>query len=153
MYLTAVFFESVRRSSGGLTKTHTLAASVPVNLRQFFPSTSPRDFFATIRVEHTYGAGTDDLGSICRQLESQFRPKSTREALEKKLRRFLRLDAVHLADHCDRSGPGLTERVQSAESRSKKMATRDTATRLRSPDHDCCRDYRHCRGSRSIVLG
>jgi hypothetical protein len=94
MYLTAVFFESVRRSSGGLTKTRTLAASVPVNLRQFFPSTSPRNFFATTRVEHTYGASADDLGSVCRQLESQFRPKSTPEALEEKLRRFLRFERM-----------------------------------------------------------
>lgn len=94
MYLTAVFFESVRRSSGGLTRTRTVAASVPVNLRQFFPSTSPRNFFATTRVEHTYGAGADDLGSICRQLESQFRPKSTPEALEEKLRRFLRFERM-----------------------------------------------------------
>ena len=93
MYLTAVFFESVRRSSGGLTRTRTVAASVPVNLRQFFPSTSPRNFFATTRVEHTYGAGADDLGSICRQLESQFRP-STPEALEEKLRRFLRFERM-----------------------------------------------------------
>jgi hypothetical protein len=94
MYLTAVFFESVRRSSGGPTRTRTLAASVPVNLRQFFPSTSPRNFFATTRVEHTYGAGTDDLGSICRHLESQFRPNSTPEALEEKLRRFLRFERM-----------------------------------------------------------
>jgi hypothetical protein len=92
MYLTAAFFESVRRSSGDLTKTRTLAASVPLNLRQFFPSTSPRNFFATIRVQHTYGAGADDLGSICRQLENQFRPKATREALERKLRSFLRFE-------------------------------------------------------------
>jgi hypothetical protein len=94
MYLTAVFFESVRRSSGGLTKTRTLAASVPVNLRQHFPSTSPRNFFATTRVEHTYRAGDDELGSVCRQLESQFRPKSTPEALEEKLRRFLRFERM-----------------------------------------------------------
>jgi hypothetical protein len=94
MYLTAVFFESVRRSSGGLTGTRTVAASVPVNLRQFFPSTSPRNFFATTRVEHTYGTGADDLGSVCRQLESQFRPKSTPEALEEKLRGFLRFERM-----------------------------------------------------------
>ncbi len=94
MYLIALFFESIRRSSGGLSKTRTIAASVPVNLRQFFPSTSPRNFFATIRVEHTYGVGADDLGSICRQLESQFRPKATPEALEKKLRRFIRFERM-----------------------------------------------------------
>jgi hypothetical protein len=94
MYLTALFFESIRRSSGDLSTTCTLAASVPVNLRQFFPSTSPRNFFATIRVEHTYGEGADTLGSVCRQLESQFRPKATPEALENKLRKFIRFERM-----------------------------------------------------------
>ncbi|MFC7402625.1 alcohol acetyltransferase [Citricoccus sp. GCM10030269] len=92
IYLTALFFESVRRSSGDLGRARTLAASVPVNLRQFFPSTSPRNFFATVRVEHTYGDGPDDLGAICRNLESQFRPKAAPEALETKLRRFIQFE-------------------------------------------------------------
>lgn len=92
MYLTALFFEAVRSSSDSLGRTRTLAASVPVNLRQFFPSASPRNFFATIRVEHTYGEGPDDLGSICRNLDSQFRPQATPEALEKKLRKLIWLE-------------------------------------------------------------
>ncbi len=94
MYLIALFFESIRRSSGGLGTTPTLAASVPVNLRQFFPSTSARNFFATVRVEHTYGAGADDVGSVSRQLDGQFRPKATPEALERKLRRFIRFERM-----------------------------------------------------------
>lgn len=94
MYLTALFFESIRISSGGLGKARTLAASLPVNLRQFFPSTSARNFFATVRVEHTYGQGEDDLGSICKQLESQFLPQATHEALEKKLRWFIRVERM-----------------------------------------------------------
>ncbi|MBK0419618.1 alcohol acetyltransferase [Leucobacter sp. CSA1] len=92
MYLTALFFESIRLSSGGLGRDRTLAASVPVNLRQFFPSTSARNFFATVRVEHTYGEGADDLGSISRRLEHQFRPKATPDALERRLRRFIRFE-------------------------------------------------------------
>lgn len=92
MYLTALFFESIRRSSNGLGSSRTLAASVPVNLRQFFPSVSPRNFFATVRVEHTYGYGDDDIGAVGRQLDRQFRPKATPEALEKKLRRFIRFE-------------------------------------------------------------
>ncbi|GAA1933397.1 alcohol acetyltransferase [Brevibacterium antiquum] len=94
MYLTALFFESIRISSGGLGRARTLAASVPVNLRQFFPSESARNFFATVRVEHTYGQGEDDLGSICKQLESQFLPQATHEALEKKLRWFIRVERM-----------------------------------------------------------
>lgn len=94
MYLTALFFESIRRSSAGLGKSATIAASVPVNLRQFFPSTSLRNFFATIRVAHTYGQGADDVGSIARQLDAQFRPKANQEALEKKLRRLIRFERM-----------------------------------------------------------
>lgn len=96
MYLTGLFFESVRLSSGGLGRSQTIAASVPVNLRQFFPSNSPRNFFATVRVEHTYGIGDDDLGAICRNLEEQFRPEATPEALERKLRRFIRFERMPL---------------------------------------------------------
>nr|WP_232483718.1 alcohol acetyltransferase [Brevibacterium yomogidense] len=92
MYLTALFFEAIRLASGGLGRSRTLAASVPVNLRQFFPSDSPRNFFATVRVEHTYGNGADDLGSICRSLAAQFQPGATPEALEKKLRKFIRFE-------------------------------------------------------------
>lgn len=94
MYLTAAFFESVRMSADDFDRHPTLAATVPVNLRQFFPSMSPRNFFATIRVEHTYGLGPDDLGSVCRKLENQFRPKATREALEKKLRTLMRFERM-----------------------------------------------------------
>jgi hypothetical protein len=96
MYLIAVFFESIRRSSGGLGAAPTLSASVPVNLRQFFPSTSARNFFATVRVDHTYGDGADDLGSVSRQLDGQFQPKATPEALERKLRRFIRFERMPL---------------------------------------------------------
>lgn len=92
MYLTALFFDSIHRSSGGMGRHRTMAASVPVNLRQFFPSTSARNFFATVRVEHTYGRGADGVGEIARSLEAQFRPKATPEALEAKLRRFIRFE-------------------------------------------------------------
>ena len=90
MYLTAVFFESVRRSSG-LTRTRTVAASVPVNLRS-----SPRRSAELLR-DHPGGT---HLRRRCRRprldlpAARQFRPKSTPEALEEKLRRFLRFERM-----------------------------------------------------------
>ncbi|MCP3424972.1 hypothetical protein NBM05_02730 [Rothia sp. AR01] len=96
MFLTALFFESLRVSAGGLGRSRTVAASIPVNLRQFFPSTSARNFFATARVEHTYGEGPDDLGTICRNLERQFLPQATTASLERKLRRFIRFERAPL---------------------------------------------------------
>ncbi|QPZ37954.1 alcohol acetyltransferase [Paramicrobacterium chengjingii] len=94
MFLTALFFESIRLSAGDLGKARTLSASAPVNLRQFFPSTSPRNFFATVRVHHTYGESADDVGTICKQLDAQFGPKVSPEALEKTLRQFIRLEGL-----------------------------------------------------------
>ena len=92
MYLTALFFLAVRTSAGTLGRSRTLSASVPINLRQFFPSTSARNFFATVRVEHTFGEGADELGDLCRSLEAQFRPRATPQALDQKLRRFIRFE-------------------------------------------------------------
>lgn len=92
VYLTALFFDSIRRSTGDLGAERTLSASIPVNLRQFFPSTSARNFFATVRVEHTYGDGPEDLSSVCHAIDAQFRPQVTPEALQRRLRRFVRFE-------------------------------------------------------------
>ena len=98
IYLTALFFKALRETIGPLGHANTLAASIPINLRQFFPSTSARNFFATVRVEHTFDTdgGSDDLGSICRELEAQFKPKATPQALERKLRRLFRFERAPL---------------------------------------------------------
>jgi hypothetical protein len=100
MYLTAMFFEAIRRT-GALERdargARTLAASVPVNLRQFFPSESARNFFATITVSHTYGRGGDSLGEVARELQEAFSAEATPEALEEKLRRLLRVERAPLA--------------------------------------------------------
>ncbi|QNN82936.1 alcohol acetyltransferase [Brachybacterium sp. Z12] len=97
MYLTALFFESIRRTDAGAQGPPTMAASVPVNLRQFFPSSSARNFFATIRVEHTYGRGDDSPGAVARALQESFSAEATPEALEQKLHRLLRVERLPLA--------------------------------------------------------
>ncbi|SNU00883.1 Uncharacterized protein, contains a NRPS condensation (elongation) domain [Ruaniaceae bacterium KH17] len=89
-YLIALFFESIR--AGGLGRARTLTASVPVNLRQFFPSTSARNFFATVRVQHAYTDGETELGEVCRDIETQLRAKATQAAMERKVRRLIRFE-------------------------------------------------------------
>ena len=99
-YLTALLLEGVRRSSGGLGTARTLAVSVPVNLRQFFPSHSPRNFFATVRLEHTYAPheadpeAEVDLDELARSLEEGFRPQVSAEALAARLRRLIGLEQM-----------------------------------------------------------
>ncbi|MDN5898509.1 MAG: alcohol acetyltransferase [Brachybacterium sp.] len=97
MYLTALFFEAIRRTDEGALACSTMAASVPVNLRQFFPSTSARNFFATIRVEHTFGEGDDSPGAVARGLQEAFSAEATPEALERRLHRLIRVERWPLA--------------------------------------------------------
>jgi hypothetical protein len=94
MYLTALFFEAVRRTDAGAHGAPTMAASVPVNLRQFFPSTSARNFFATIRVEHTFGEGDDSPGAVARGLQERFSAEATTEALAHRLHRLIRVERL-----------------------------------------------------------
>ena len=96
MYLTALFFEAIRRADPG-EAAPTRTASVPVNLRQFVPSTSARNFFATIRVEHTYGRGDDSPGAVARALQEAFSAEATPEALERKLHRLQAVERLPLA--------------------------------------------------------
>jgi len=97
VYLTALFLEAVRGAGldrldrrGGLDRRpSTLAVSVPVNLRQFFPSDSARNFFATTRLEFTYGEGDDSVHAVCAALDRQLRRQTTPETLCAKLRKLI----------------------------------------------------------------
>lgn len=90
-YLIALFFESLRTTRGLQGAARTMTVSVPVNLRQFFPSDSGRNFFATTRLQHTYGDDpeADTLGAVCRALDGQFKRELTHEGLERKIRRLI----------------------------------------------------------------
>jgi len=94
MYLTALFLESVRRAAGGAADRSRLVASVPVNLRQFFPSTSARNFFATTSVEHTFGDDEtlDQPEEIARSLQQAFDAEAAPAALAQRLRGLQRVE-------------------------------------------------------------
>ncbi len=89
IYLIALFFESIRKASPDFQETGTVSVSVPVNLRQFYPSNSARNFFLTTRLEYTYGKEMDNVTNICQklseQLQYQLRPELVDEKMNKQL--------------------------------------------------------------------
>ena len=73
IYLTALFFQSVRQVRPARPNQDTMTMSVPVNLRQFFPTSSGRNFFATTRLEHTYDTeGETPIGVVTAFLGAPF---------------------------------------------------------------------------------
>ena len=83
IYLTALFMEATRISAKEFKGNETMAVSVPVNLRQFFPSHSARNFFSVTRLEYTYNLETkNSISEICEELRKQFEPQLTKKSLE-----------------------------------------------------------------------
>ncbi|GAB3821496.1 alcohol acetyltransferase [Tessaracoccus terricola] len=90
VYLTALFFQSVRQVRSARTREDTMTMSVPVNLRQFFPTASGRNFFATTRLEHTHDTeGATPIGEVCRNLAEQFGRQLTKQGLTAKMHRLV----------------------------------------------------------------
>lgn len=90
VYLTALFIDAAYKTKPKSRPEKTIAVSVPVNLRQFYPSESARNFFATIRLEYTYGGPVgDSLTSICQSLDKQMKGQLSHESLGEKLNRLI----------------------------------------------------------------
>lgn len=89
IYMTALFFEAVRKANEDFKSDDTISVSVPVNLRQFFPSGSARNFFSTTRLEYTYGKKEDTLNDICQELDNQFKFQLNAEKLERRLNKLI----------------------------------------------------------------
>lgn len=86
MYLIALYFESIREASPNFRPGDTIAISVPVNLRQFYPSNSARNFFSTVKLKYTYPQDKEvDVKKICDTLMKQMQHQLNKENLEARL--------------------------------------------------------------------
>lgn len=90
MYLIAVYFEAIREASPHFRLGETISISVPVNLRQFYPSDSARNFFSTVKLKYTYPQEKEvDIKKICDTLTKQMQHQLSKENLEKRLSRLI----------------------------------------------------------------
>ncbi|MFL2128082.1 MAG: alcohol acetyltransferase [Ruoffia tabacinasalis] len=93
VYLTAVFMESIRKAEPNFQGDETMAVSVPVNLRQFFPSDSARNFFAVTRLEYKYKKnGDNSLKAISQELKNQLDPQLEKDSLESWLSQLIQYE-------------------------------------------------------------
>ena len=90
IYLTALFVLSVFNAQEEQNKDTTISVSIPINLRQFFPSITVRNFFSTTKVTYTFKKGdTPDLRDICREMDKQFQEKIEKDAIETRLKKLI----------------------------------------------------------------
>ena len=104
VFLTAVFIESIHKTvkkknknkgkSKIKNKKYSITISVPINLRQYYPSHSARNFFATTLIGYTFGqeGKTDTLDEICACVAEQYSAATEIENIEHKLYSLVKLE-------------------------------------------------------------
>ena len=81
MYLTAILFEAVHKEMSLQDSNKPVVLMVPVNLRQFFPSETTKNFFGLMDVEYDFGTRSGDFQDIISVVNSEFKEKLTKEKL------------------------------------------------------------------------
>ena len=80
-FIIAVFIKSIGNTMTLEQKKLPLAIGVPVNLRNFFPSETSRNFFGVANVVYNFSEGTGELEEIIASAKKQLEEQLTRENL------------------------------------------------------------------------
>ncbi len=97
IYLTALFVEATQQTAPPSATPRTITVSVPVNLRQFFPSRTSRNFFSTTHLAYTYGEKKDTLSHVCQTFQDQLQRQISPDSLETRLNRLISYELNPLA--------------------------------------------------------
>lgn len=90
LYLTAMFMIAVYEGIEDKQEEETVTVSIPVNLRQFYPSFSARNFFSTTLMAYTFKKDQPaDIQDICQVIDQQLKKELQPEAIERRLKRFI----------------------------------------------------------------
>ncbi|NLJ71043.1 MAG: alcohol acetyltransferase [Clostridiaceae bacterium] len=100
VFLTAVFIEAINKTiknknkNKNNNKEYSITISVPINLRQYYPSYSARNFFATTLIGYTFGqeGKKDTLDEICDCVADQYSTATQIENIEQKLYSLAKLE-------------------------------------------------------------
>lgn len=91
-YLTALFIQSVYKEMSAQGKTKTIVIMVPVNLRQFFPTETARNFFGLVDICYDCQKGSGELDEMIQAVNTSLKGKLTAEYLAEKMNRFAAIE-------------------------------------------------------------
>ena len=91
-YLTAQLLLAIFEGMPVRERRHPVVINVPVDLRQFFPSQSARNFFAIINIKYDFSCCPAEFASVLQSVRASFKKKLTQKRLSQKLDNFLALE-------------------------------------------------------------
>lgn len=85
VFITAVFIYSIGKELSMLNKRKPVVVAVPVNLRNFFPSESVRNFFSVFHVSYNFSKQSDNFEDVLQCVKQQFQIGLDVENLKRRL--------------------------------------------------------------------
>ena len=95
-YLTAILLKSVSETMSYKDKKKPVVIQVPVNLRNYFPSNTARNFFNVINISYKFDNEDDSMENILESVSKQFKDKLTKEELTKSMNSFANFEKIFL---------------------------------------------------------
>lgn len=90
--LTALYIKAVSNEMSLLAKRKPIVISIPVNLRQFFPSETAKNFFGMISVSYNFSDQSEDIDSIIAAVNKSFMEQLTVENLAVRMNSYAALE-------------------------------------------------------------
>ncbi len=90
--VTSLYVEAILSTMSMHDRKKPIVVSVPVNLRQFFVSSTTRNFYGTIQVDYDPAAYDGTLESILKVIHTAFREKLTRDKIFDTMNSFAALE-------------------------------------------------------------
>ncbi len=90
--LTAVLLRAVHDGMRVRDWKKPAAVTIPVNLRNYFPSFSSRNFFAIFHVQYDFGKNPDSLEAVLASVKRDFQEKLTAEQLKAQMNSLCALE-------------------------------------------------------------
>jgi len=120
--LTAVLIRAIHQGMPLREQKRPVVITIPVNLRNYFPSESARNFFTVINVPYDFSRQEDSLDAVAASVKGTFREELTEEKLHRRLNLLcslersipLRLVPLVLKDPILRAANGVAQRKISA---------------------------------------
>lgn len=92
VFLIAVMIKSVGMEMYLSDKNRPVIVMVPVNLRNYFPSQTAKNFFAMISVTYDFSKGSGEIEEIIDAIDQSFKESLTKEKLAKTMNGYAELE-------------------------------------------------------------
>lgn len=90
-FLGASLMMAIYQGMPALQKNKPITISMPVNLRNYYPSETIRNFFNSVYVSHTF-SGSETLEELAVLYDKEFKNQLTPENIEKKMQNYMKLE-------------------------------------------------------------